>query len=124
MDNLVNKVIIEGTLHLVSERLQISDTFVKREVIVHVPHESNEKYDKYIPIEFTQGRCDLLDEYQEGESVAIDCDIEGRRWRRNEDEDWRYFPGFKGWRIERLAPATPSAPAQDTPDFNGDDLPF
>ncbi|WP_121666957.1 DUF3127 domain-containing protein [Mesonia aquimarina] len=105
--------------------------FRKREVVVT----TEEQYPQHILVEFIQDKCDLLNNYQVGQSVKIGINLRGREWVSPQGET-KYFNSIQGWRIENLqagAPqgSTPPPPAADqfepASDFNDedhDDLPF
>lgn len=70
--------------------------FRKREVVVT----TDEQYPQHIMIEFTQDKCDLLNNYQVGEPVKISINLRGREWVTPQGET-RYFNSIQGWRIEK-----------------------
>lgn len=126
---------VTGRVKLVNPVQQVSQSFRKREVVVT----TDEQYPQHIMIEFTQDRCDLLDQYKVGEEVRVSINLRGREWT-NPQGEVRYFNSIQGWRIEKLtpvqaAPADMQAPTtsaadhfQAAPNFSNeeehDDLPF
>lgn len=104
--------------------------FRKREVVVT----TEEQYPQPILVEFIQDKCDLLNNYKEGQQVKIGINLRGREWTSPQGEV-KYFNSIQGWRIESLQAAAPQAgntpppadhfePAQDFNDDEQDDLPF
>lgn len=124
---------ILGKIRVINAEQQVSASFKKREVVVT----TDEQYPQHILVEFTQDKCDLLNNYTVGEPVKISINIRGREWVNPQGET-RYFNSIQGWRIEKQAAATPQAPVQTPPipsaetfapatnfkEEEADDLPF
>ncbi len=53
-----------------------SNGFRKREVVVT----TEEQYPQHILVEFVQDKCDLLNNFQLGQSVKIGINLRGREW--------------------------------------------
>lgn len=71
--------------------------FRKREVVVT----TDEQYPQHIMIEFTQDKCDLLNNYRVGEPVKVSINLRGREWVNPQGET-KYFNSIQGWRIEKI----------------------
>lgn len=69
--------------------------FKKRELVVT----TDETYPQHLLIEFTQGKCDLLDKFNVGSSVKVGINLKGREWITPQGEA-RYFNSIEGWKIE------------------------
>ncbi len=120
---------VTGKIKVVNPEQQVSASFRKREVVVT----TEEQYPQHIMIEFTQDKCDLLNNYSIGEAVKVSINLRGREWVNPQGET-RYFNSIQGWRIEKLAaeapaaapmPAAPAfAPATNLNEDEPDDLPF
>lgn len=117
---------IIGKIKVLNETLDVGDNgFRKRQVVIA----TDEKYPQYLLIEFTQDKCELLDNYDVGQDVKISINLRGREWI-NPEGVAKYFNSFQGWRIELLntqgtmsnpVPLTEPASFIDDPD---NDLPF
>lgn len=118
---------IIGKIKALNEAQNIGDNgFRKREVVIT----TDEKYPQHLLIEFTQDKCELLDNYAVGQDVKISINLRGREWI-NPEGIAKYFNSFQGWRIELLntqgtmsnpVPQTEEASfIEDDPD---NDLPF
>ena len=122
---------VTGKIKVINAEQQVSASFKKRELVVT----TDEQYPQYIMIEFTQDKCDLLNNYQPGEPVKVSINLRGREWVNPQGET-KYFNSIQGWRIEKeqaQAPAQPQAAAPAAPTFQPapsfkeeehDDLPF
>ena len=123
---------VTGRVKVINAEQQISASFKKRELVVT----TDEQYPQHIMIEFTQDKCDLLNNYTSGEPVKVSINLRGREWVNPQGET-KYFNSIQGWRIEKLQPEAPSAqqappmpareafePANDYKEEEHDDLPF
>lgn len=100
---------ISGKVRVINPEQQVSASFKKRELVVT----TDEQYPQHILIEFTQDKCDLLNNYSIGEEVKVSINLRGREWVNPQGET-RFFNSIQGWRIEK-AGATTAAPVQAPP---------
>lgn len=120
---------VTGKIKVVNPEQQVSASFRKRELVVT----TEEQYPQHILVEFTQDKCDLLNNYTIGEAVKVSINLRGREWVNPQGET-RYFNSIQGWRIEKMTneapaavpmPAAPAfAPATNLNEDEPDDLPF
>jgi translation initiation factor IF-3 len=124
---------VSGKVKVINAEQQVSATFKKRELVVT----TDEQYPQHIMIEFTQDKCDLLNNYTQGEAVKVSINLRGREWVNPQGET-KYFNSIQGWRIEKLQAEAPAAaqqmppmpaaeafaPATDFKEEEHDDLPF
>lgn len=120
---------ITGKIKKVDETKTFGAGFKKRELVLT----TDEQYPQSLLIEFTQDKCDLLNNYNPSDSVKISINLRGREWVSPQGET-KYFNSIQGWRIEKLnnqATPTSNIPPQEfetTNDFtlsaDEDDLPF
>jgi Domain of unknown function (DUF3127) len=127
-----------GNVKVVGTDVQVNPTFKKRELVVT----TDETYPQHIMIEFTQDKCDLLNNFAIGDAVRVSINLRGREWQSPQGET-KYFNSIQGWRIEKnaeggsapsaapsyAAPAATAAPAAaptpvPTALEGEDDLPF
>jgi hypothetical protein len=97
---------IQGVVLVVSETVQVSDKFKKREVVVS---DTTEMYPQEIMVQFTQDKVDLLDAVAEGQEVEVSFNLNGRPWVSPSGET-KYFNTLNGWKIEAVG----QAPVQAT----------
>ncbi|NER10261.1 protein of unknown function [Muriicola jejuensis] len=123
---------IQGKIKMIDEtKTYGSNGFRKREVVVT----TEEQYPQHIMIEFVQDKTDLLNAFNEGESVKVSINLRGREWVNPQGET-KYFNSIQGWRIEKLTAENESAgmppippmdafePANELNEEDHDDLPF
>lgn len=88
---------IAGKIKLIKETQSITENFQKREFVVTTQGE----YPNDIIMEFTQDKCSILDQYQEGDNVDVSINIRGREWINPQGEA-KYFNTIQAWRIDNL----------------------
>ncbi|HMI07918.1 MAG TPA: DUF3127 domain-containing protein [Flavobacterium sp.] len=123
---------VTGKVKVINAEQQVSASFKKRELVVT----TDEQYPQHIMIEFTQDKCDLLNNYKAGDAVKVSINLRGREWVNPQGET-KYFNSIQGWRVEKVqaeaptqqqSPAMPAAqtfePASNFTEEEHDDLPF
>lgn len=125
---------LNGTVELVKEEIQISDSFRKRDVIVNTGGD----YPQSIQIQFVNDMVDESGMLVQGMEIEIDFNLRGRAWENPKTGDTMYFNTLQGWKIQTVGGMplpTPKAPkakqmSETAQDFNesqessDDDLPF
>lgn len=125
--------------------VQVTERFKKREFVLDISEEVNgNTYANYAKLQLAQNRCELLDNYNEGDMLKVSFNIRGNRWEK--DGRVNYITSLDAWRIEKAnvgdtnssynSNQNMSAPQQSAPNnFNNnfsapsqsapaDDLPF
>lgn len=123
--------------------MQVSERFKKREFVLDITEEVNgNAYPNFAKMQAVQNRCEILDNFNEGDMVKVSFNIRGNKWEK--DGKVNYITSLDAWRIERAnagdnnayqAPQAPQqqyqAAPQQTNNFNSapntaaaDDLPF
>lgn len=123
---------IIGKVKVINPEQQVSAAFKKRELVVT----TDEQYPQQILIEFHQDKCDLLNNYKEGQNVKVGINLRGREWISPQGET-KYFNTITGWRIFEENPgaqspppsaapqyATKTNPQEDSQEQDDDQLPF
>ena len=103
---------IKGKIKNISETVQISERFRKREFVVE--YASNPDYPQTLQFEMVQDRCELLDSFEVGQEVEIFFDLRGREWT-NPQGQVKYFNTLQAWKLvlEQISATTsPTTPAQ------------
>ncbi|RKD20202.1 hypothetical protein BCY91_00830 [Pelobium manganitolerans] len=121
---------IKGKVHFVSDVINVTETFRKRELVVE--YAENPQYPEFVKFEATQDRVALLDGLSVGQDVEIFFNLRGREWTNKQGEK-QYFNTLQLWKVNVLGAAEPSsaaaAPSIPTVDISSDagaddDLPF
>ena len=105
---------IKGKIKNISETVQISERFRKREFVVE--YASNPDYPQPLQFEMVQDRCELLDSFEVGQEVEIFFDLRGREWT-NPEGQVKYFNRLQAWKLvseQSSVTTSPTTPAQTT----------
>ncbi len=87
---------VTGRIKMIDSTKTIgSGNFRKRELVIT----TEEQYPQHILVEFTQDKCDLLNNYRVNDNVKISINLRGREWVNPQGET-KYFNSIQGWRIE------------------------
>lgn len=100
---------VSGKIKQINATQQVSASFQKRELVIT----TDEQYPQHIMIEFTQDKCDLLNNYSIGSEVKVSINLRGREWLNPQGET-KYFNSIQGWRIEKVG-ATTNTHTQNNP---------
>ena len=82
---------LKGKIILIKDTETFNKGFKKRQIVV----ETDSKYPQTIPVEFTQDKCVILDNYQVGQFVTISINILGSEWQG------KYYANIQGWKIDK-----------------------
>ena len=123
---------VTGKIKMIDQTKEVGSAgFKKRDIVVT----TDEQYPQHILVQFVQDKCELLNNYQVGETVKIDINLRGREWTNPQGETV-YFNTIQGWRIAKLQAEAPAAqtppmpaaeafaPATNLNEDEPDDLPF
>lgn len=86
-----------GKIKVINETQNVSSSFKKRELVVT----TNEQYPQDILIEFTQDKCDILNNYNVSQDVVVSINLRGREWINPQGEA-KYFNSIQGWKINAV----------------------
>ena len=95
-DKVLKKMEIQGQIKKIFPSEYVgANGFEKRDLVIV----TEEQYPQTIIIQFTQGRCALLDNVRVGERVKAYINIKGREWT-NPYGETKYFNTIECWKIE------------------------
>ncbi|NND92603.1 MAG: DUF3127 domain-containing protein [Granulosicoccus sp.] len=81
-----------GKIEKIFDTEQKSGTFQAREFVIEV---ADGQYPQMVKFQLVQDKCELIDDYAEGDSIDVEFDLRGREWQG------RYFTNLQAWRISR-----------------------
>lgn len=84
---------ITGKIYLIKDEQVITDKFKKRDLII----QTTDQYPQFVPIQFTQDKCSVLDKYSVGQDVEVSVNVRGRKSDYQGDE--KFFLSLEGWKI-------------------------
>ena len=86
--------------------------FQKRDLVIT----TEEQYPNDILIQFTQQRCDLLNNLKVGQNVRVHFNLRGREWT-NQQGEVKYFNTIEGWKIELIQTTNVAQQQQPMPQY-------
>jgi phosphoglucomutase len=102
---------VSGKIKVINETQTFGTSgFRKREVVIT----TNEQYVQSLLIEFTQDKCDLLNNYKVGDEVTIAVNLRGKEWLNPEGKK-KYFNSINGWKIQKVNKEKSSNEFKPTP---------
>lgn len=95
---------VRGTIYRIGETEVVSDKFKKRELVLKTDGE----YPQYVPIQFTQDKCNSLDKYSNGDVIEVSFNLRGRMWTDKSGVE-KCFGNIEGWKIETVGQSVQAA---------------
>jgi len=124
---------VRGTVHLIEETKTFGQKgFRKRLVVLEQP---GERFTNYVPVEFTQDRCDTVGDLSVGDEIEVTYRLNGRRWQKDSASEVKFFVNVEAQRFQKVNDGGSSADASagDVKDanaalaeasFDDDEVPF
>lgn len=121
------KIVLKGRIKTIFP----SEVFGNFEKRIMWLEEQDNQYPQTYEVQFTQGDCNVLDGFKEGQTVECHINLRGRHAAKNGKE--YVFNSLQCWRIKKLTDAVnePDLAAEPatadhgyTPAPSSDDLPF
>jgi len=111
---------LTGVLHAVFPEQIVSDKFRKQEFVLKV---DADKYPQFIKFQCVNERIDLLDAYDQNDTVTVHFDIQGKEYIKGTET--LYFTSLNAWKLEGSAPKSQSGkPMTKVADLNPNDEPY
>jgi len=113
---------VTGKLLVKYDAQQVSEKFKKREFVLELAEEINGNiYTNFAKMQLVQAKCDIIDRFNEGDTVKVSFNIKGNRWER--DGKVNYITNLDAWRMEAgtSTPGGTQAPGQQqqaAPSYN------
>ena len=98
----------KGKLHKKFDIESKTATFQAREFILLI-EEGN--YPQYIKFQLTQDKCEIIDNYEPGDTIKVWFDLRGREWNE------KYFTNLNAWKIEKNTEDQTQIPGYEEGDF-------
>ncbi|MCA9212880.1 MAG: DUF3127 domain-containing protein [Planctomycetales bacterium] len=118
---------VRGVVHVVEEtKTYGAKGFRKRLVVLE---QDNGRFTNYVPVEFTQDRCDTADGLNVGDEIEVTYRLNGRKWQKDPSSEVKYFLNAEALSYKAVGGGD-SASAADANDqfaeasFDEDDIPF
>jgi len=109
-----------GTIYSVGQTQQVSDKFSKREIVLE---DASSKYPQFICFQFSQDKCNDLNDIAPGQEVEVSFNLKGRNWTDPQGVV-KTFNTLEGWKIEVVGNAPATAQVISENNDSEDALPF
>lgn len=86
-----------GKLEEVHELVKRTETFQVREFVLEIQAQ-NSQYSEHVLFQLTNNRTNLIDNFQVGQEIVVDFDLQGRKWTA-QDGRVVFFNRLNAWRI-------------------------
>ncbi len=86
-----------GKLEEVHELVKRTETFQVREFVLEIQAQ-NSQYSEHVLFQLTNNRTNLIDNFQIGQEIVVDFDLQGRKWTA-QDGRVVFFNRLNAWRI-------------------------
>jgi hypothetical protein len=106
---------VTGTLKMKFETQKVSDRFQKRDFVLTT--EANTPYPQHVSFQVTQDKCNILDQFREGDEIRVQFNLRGREW--NGPQGIKYFNTLEAWRLEKVQGGSPAPQAQSSQQQSG-----
>lgn len=88
---------IQGILYKKFQTKEFSNNFTKREFVLE--DDTEQGYPQYITFQLHKDKCALLDKCNEGDTLKVYFNLNGREWT-NPEGKVVYFNSLVAWKIE------------------------
>jgi len=113
---------LNGVVYSVGETQNVSEKFSKRDIIIV---DESGKFPQHICIQFTQDKCNDLNNIAAGMEVEVSYNLTGRLWLNPKTGIEQCFNTLNGWKIDEIGHAPPQVVANVVPTTeDSQDLPF
>ncbi|MBU6173106.1 MAG: DUF3127 domain-containing protein [Planctomycetes bacterium] len=118
---------IRGIVHVIEETKSFGQKgFRKRTIVLE---QQLGRFNNYIPLEFTNDGCDLVDELRLGDEVDVTYRLSGRKWQKDPTSEVKYFLSAEAMAFNKVGTGSNSLNENDINDeFSqagaDDDAPF
>lgn len=121
---------IRGIVHVIEETKSFGQKgFRKRTVVLE---QQNGRFANYIPLEFTNDGCDLVNDLRLGDEIDVTYRLGGRKWQRDPSSEVKYFLSAEALNFTKVGAAGGGGNDYDFDDINNefsqsgsdDDAPF
>ena len=116
---------VTGVLYVKKNKVQVTEKFTKREFLVN----TSEQYPQTLKFQLSQAKCDLIDKFNEGDTITVHYNVRGREYISKTTGEKEAINTLDVWRIEKAEGAPqPMQQADVQPDAptspDNDELPF
>lgn len=101
---------------------QVTERFKKQEFILDISEtKDGTTYENYAKLQVSQAKCDVLSQFNVGDTVVVSFNVRGNRWEK--DGKTNYINSLDVWRIEIVLHGETSNTGKGYSQ-GGEDVPF
>lgn len=104
-----------GKIEEIHDTVQRTETFSVREFVLEISSPSSQ-YSEHVLFQLTQNRTTIVDQFQVGQEVMVDFDLQGRKWT-NPEGRIVFFNRLNAWRITPYSAQAPMGYQQPQPAY-------
>lgn len=104
---------ISGQIKVIFDTQIVSEKFKKRDIVIAT--DLNTPYPQECIFQLNQDKCNILDNFREGDEVKAQYNLKGRSW--SSPQGIKYFNTLEIWRIEKIGSAS-NSPSQSNNSMN------
>ena len=94
---------LTGKIVSIGETIQVSDKFKKREIVIETTEIVNgNQYIQPIQMQVVQAKCDMLNNYRDGQNVKVQFNVKGNSYISKKDGSTKYNTSLDIWKIDNL----------------------
>ena len=115
---------VEGKLHVIYEKNQVSDSFKKQEFVLAIDEDTD--YPQFVKFEVVQDKIDKLrlgNKYNVNDKVEVEYNLRGREWT-NKDGVVMYFNTLQCWKMDMVEEGSKTKEVVKEVEVDEDELPF
>lgn len=94
-----------GKIEEIHDTVQRTETFSVREFVLEISSPSSQ-YSEHVLFQLTNNRTTIVDQFQVGQEVMVDFDLQGRKWT-NPEGRVVFFNRLNAWRITPYSAQAP-----------------
>ena len=95
---------VKGIVHLVEETKTYGQKGFRKRLLVL--EQENGRFPNFIPVEFVQDACDLVDDLNVGDEVEVSYRLSGRKWQRDPASEVKFFLSCEAINFQVLSGAS------------------
>lgn len=104
-----------GKIEEIHDTVQRTETFSVREFVLEISSPSSQ-YSEHVLFQLTNNRTTIVDQFQVGQEVMVDFDLQGRKWT-NPEGRVVFFNRLNAWRITPYSAQAPMGYQQPQPAY-------
>lgn len=104
-----------GKIEEIHDTVQRTETFSVREFVLEISSPSSQ-YSEHVLFQLTNNRTTIVDQFQVGQEVMVDFDLQGRKWT-NPEGRIVFFNRLNAWRITPYSAQPPMGYQQPQPAY-------